>query len=678
MKLLIRVLLLYLIGLHNARIFHFPSNPKRKSRQLMKRSPKKSRKLTEGGSLNILVVRLEDNIGVISEAYDRIEGIPVGNKSDNMPKGTAKAANSEDFIEGLEDIDMSLLSNNRILMEYINHYVLTKNIIDDYDEFCSENKDNEGNHQNDILSFMISHYEHIKLRNHEKDFFKEVEKYNELVKDQLETIAKSANKDNLIAKLRRRLANGTKLIAFVKKYEFFVNHVSDEHHFVDSEFASFGHEEDIDHEHHRMKHKGFKKKTESPFTIVIDKHELEKLKQDQSVKNSLVDNISAEVVKSSTELNKKPNISERDTFINKMEHKVDQIDNGAVNSIIQDGISDQEHLDNSSIQLDNTLNLEQQKRLDQAKASHQGNLTFYEPTQNLNLQNNPDSILSEDEVDIGNESHYSDGLESQIKDKHSELDNLENVPLSGNSVDIPLNLNKNVYEQNELLLSQPQNKANNTVFTGNTHYITNMLNLESNPAADHGKNGLNPQTTNFQILRKPYIEKIDDHGYTNGRIPDLHEQIKGRLTNKIQQFQGEEGEHNKEIMGVFKHLSNLDHGDLQGVMDQNPHVAHFVQPALDIYKQNLAAAGIEDNPDYVEPPKVQRRLSYDVDPSIGNDLRMMQPMNNTFQPYDSRLSLRQLNQPRKLLVNRPKKRRSASYWSKKADKVYKKLLSGRF
>ena len=675
MKLLIRILLLYLIGLHDARIFHLHSHRNRHERQLSKKSHKKERKLNGAGSLNILVVRLEDNLGVISEAYERIEGIPVGNNSDDKPAGTAKAKNSEEFNEGLEDIDMSLLSNNRILMEYINHFVLTKNVIDDYDEFCAKNQGAESNHQNDILSFMISHYERIKMRNHEKDFFKEVEKYNHLVHEQLETIAKSPNKDTLIKKLRRRLANGTKLIAFVKKYEFFVNHIGEEHHFVDSEFGRYK-EDDIDVEHHRMKHKGFKKKTESPFTIVIDKHELEQLKQDQTVKNSLVDNISTEVVRSSKELNKTANIEDEKAYVNKMENRVEQLDHNGVNSIVQDGIADESTNQENPLQLNNITDVKQQKQIDQVDSLHKGNLQFQEPTRNNNLQNNVDNLLQEDDVDIGTDTHYSDNLESQLKNEHSELENLENIPLTGNRNDIPLDLNKNVYAQNELLLSQPKQKANDTVFTGNTHYITNMLNLESNPAADHGSTSSQP-VGNFQILRKPYIEKIDDHGYTGNRIPDLHEQLNARLTNKIKQFEGEEGEQNKEIMGVFKHLSNLDHNDLKGVMDQNPHVAHFVQPALDIYHQNLAAAGIEQIPGTIGERKVQRKLSYDVDPSIGSSLRLNQPV-NTFQPYDPRLSLGALNQPRKLMINKPKKKRSAAYWSKKADKVYKKLLTGRF
>ena len=126
---------------------------------------------------------------------------------------------------------------NSKLKYFIDHQILTEEVIKHYEEWLEE-KPEQVNNMNGMLVFMMEESKTITLRKHELEFFDQVKMYNSVIKNKFIPIFFLPTSNKFVHALQIKLLNAQRLILFIKKYFFFILNTKSNFHFLDYEKPS--------------------------------------------------------------------------------------------------------------------------------------------------------------------------------------------------------------------------------------------------------------------------------------------------------------------------------------------------------------------------------------------------------------------------------------------------------
>lgn len=623
---------------------------------------RKSRKLLDAMQLGHLTDRFNDNIDEISKAYEKIEGKPLGSDDKSKPRNP-KNPDSDEFIKNLQIIDADIKFSNTLMNRYINRYILTPRVVKAYDSYLAAHKKQRNHDQNDILVYIAKYVKQVKMHKKEDSFFTAINRFDELIKHQLEHIANSSNKEVILKRIMLKLTNANRLISFIKKYMFFVTHLNTDYHFVDRDFAKYGEREDDTADRHKITHKGFKKNNgHVPFTIVISKEDLQHIQQsstynssEQSTGNKTKDMIDNTSVETHTD--------EKQHYIDqqlKRSEELGNVLNGSIknnSSIFKDDASH----DENEIKL---LAREKEENGINADANH--TLGFVEP------KAKPVNSLNESNfstLDVENSNRVNELLDIQNDD--SELNNLNNIEHANSKAQLPINIHNDVYKSTiDNSESPTTSQHNNMPIKQEDKYLNSLLGLNHESDDLHvNSQASNKEPTNFELIRQPSIEKVYDHKYITTVTPDDNRYT--RLSKKAEFDETPIGKETGDIVNSYNKMTESNSHDVgQYLQKQDPKIKNYFQPVVTNAFHDLNRPIIEPSPGTMRNRfyDTQSTPTYDVNYKIGQSLNLAPSIDLRNQGPTMTSTV----QDRHLFSA------SNKYWNKKAESAFKNLLSGKF
>lgn len=141
-----------------------------------------------------------------------------------------------------EDVDLSdfifasatLKAGNRSIKHYIDHFVLTPDVMEKYDAFLKTKKGHKSSTE-DVLQFMIHTYKNLGLRKHEMSFLKHAIEYNILLEEFYSNYIYLPLSNKIVDAFESKILDGVKLAMFVKQYLALVRSIKDNINYLDYE-----------------------------------------------------------------------------------------------------------------------------------------------------------------------------------------------------------------------------------------------------------------------------------------------------------------------------------------------------------------------------------------------------------------------------------------------------------
>lgn len=650
MKVLNIVVLLIATGTATSRILH-AAPPKTKSPN--KRHAKPNRKLFNETQLTGLSNQLNNDLDLIIQAYDHIEGSPLGKLKDPHSVQNAKSPSSPEFIRGVKEIELSLKDANGVLMRYINHYILTEKVVKKYDNYLKVHKGKKDHSQNDILVYLAKHVKDIKMCKKEDLFFSAVNRYNDLIGHQLEKLKNSPNKSQILRKIKVKLANGNRLVTFVKKYMFFVTHLNTDYHFVDHEFAKYGASRDPTHEKHFMSSKGFTKNNDHiALTIVISREDLQHI-QESSLTSSVGNGGS--VHSTDTQTTKTTHIDEKQSYIDKQLQHSD----GSLGDIM--GYAGLHDDNNNSGDDDQELKLlAREKEEVGLNTDPDQKISFIEPR----AKPIASFVASDlDTLDIEHSNRVNEIL--NIKKDKSELDYLNNIPGFPGASKLNIDITNDVYKPS---IGDQQNGG--ILVKREDAYLHNLLGLNHESEELHLSSQSNPnEPSRLELIRQPTIEAVHDHGYITVINPD--DDRNSRLSKKAEFDNTPIGKESHDVVQTYNQMANYNSQDLNGFLQsQDDKVKRYFQPIINQTFSSMNQPILQQDDKKINMPYYinENRSTYGLDPQIGRSLMLSHPVQLVSQgnTMTSNAQARHLFSP------------AGGYWNRKAEAAFKNLFSGKF
>jgi len=502
------------------------------------------------------------------------------------PKGTDHKLKAHDAAHAAHEIDASLKDANNLITRYVNEYVLTPRVVRGYDKYLQTHVNARKSHdQNGVLVYLAKHVKDVKMRKKEESFFSAVSKYGDAIRQLLHNAKRDKQKLSIVKRSKVKLANGNKLVAFVRKYMFFVTHLNTDYHFIDRDFARYGEKHPDAAEKHVVRHKGFSRSNEHvPLTIVINRQDLLGIRQEQS--NSVFDNaLGASSLNNSS---------------------LDDNNNG-----IRDTGSD----------ADEVKLLVHEKQAAGLSSSPDVKLGFIEPDVKHNeLTVDPDYSKKIDEF-IGKEKEEANS---------SEIDNLMNHPqdlIDNKSHNLSVST-KSIYE--------PSNNSSGPN-GGNGDYLQQLLNIHNEPVALNVQSQASPaENSTLELIRQPHIESVHDHGYIS--VINADDQRNTRISRMSEFNNTPLGNESKQVVAAYNRMSEMSSQQVGTYLQaQTKQTQAYFQPivaqTLDNMDQPIVTPKTGNNtymPYYANGPSIELKRT-------PNTVRMINTPQASGQPQARRL-----------------------------------------
>jgi hypothetical protein len=502
-------------------------------------------------SIFSLEKKMNGNLSTIKTSY---QNIIEGNKNDK----------NEDFKKILKSLELS----SKLLMIYINSYILTPKILKDYDHYMSHHKKQQKDGEEDIIKYLIYNLKAVKIRKNEKDFFEVVKKFWNLLKVNGSKF-KKLTKDEIKQKnIKTKIMNTIRLVNFINKYIFYVEHLKQDFHYLDYDEDAESDSHHIDEAHYKMKHKNFEAKheipDEIPITIVFGNEDQTKGNNKNDEENNYIQNKMAELGQNSeTE-----------------DHQVNLVENNFEQKVI-----------------------EENKNLEMTVDGEKEIFDLPDPKDSLNENHNKEEIVKfkpadknsfkpddsdENEEDINQQTKLVD--EVLHEENHSEIDKLDNFEIKDNKINPFLNTIQ-TYESNPALQDIDE-KVPKIDPEEMQKYIYQKLNI--NPNIIDPKNVEDYQEEhnphNIEIIQTPSVVKIDtnpktiikyDYGYGNDQ--------RTRLSNREDFASTKNNDNYQDLYQSFRTVSQLPYQQLkEEIQNANgPDKRNLeLNPALSLQNQN--------------------------------------------------------------------------------------------
>jgi len=644
MKILNILIILIAIDSQVSRILQ-PS--KRHASNSKTRHSRKTHKMMRVTELNNLTIKLNNDIELITHAYEELDDDPHKNKKRSKLNRNGDTS-SDEFNRSVTTIESSLKDSNKILTTYIYHYVLTPKIVQGFYRYMKKHKIQKTVDRNDILVYMAKHVKTLKMHKKEDTFFSAANKFKDLLNHQLKELYKNKNKHLILKKIKVKLMNANKLITFIRKYMFFITHLNTDYHFVDSEFAKFGENGPEVSDVHKIKHKGFTRDNDHvPYTIVISKDDIQKFQQGSS----------NNTITSETET---PHGDDKESYISKQLQQSQVLNDIKINgpgSIITSQ-RDENREDDEEIKL---LTREKEENGFVSDPNHK--IGFVEP-----VAKSIDTLTHDDfgTLDLDQAKKVNEILNLEPEERLSELNNLSNLHVESDPSKLHVDLTHDVYKPS--LSSINFSTGNQAVAPKEGSYVNQLLDLHSEHEELHvSAKANNSEPSNLELIRQPTLESSHDHGYLTVITPDDERNI--RISKKAEFDTTSLGKETKEVIDTYNNMTNYNSNALNNYFQtQDPKIQNYFQPVINDTFHSLNQPIIQPNDTSNTPYYVNDRPSYGIDPKIGQSLNI-QP---SVRLLNQGPSMASQNQARRLIGI------SNDYWDRKAENAFRKLLSGKF
>ena len=142
--------------------------------------------------------------------------------------------------KAVEDADLTniitasaiLKAGNRSLKHYIDHFVLTPDVMEKYDAFLKSKKGHKSS-TDDVLEFMITTYKSLGLRKHEMQLFSHALKYNKVLNEFYSNYIYMPLPNKAVDTFENKVLEGMKLALFVKQYMALIRSLKDNINYLD-------------------------------------------------------------------------------------------------------------------------------------------------------------------------------------------------------------------------------------------------------------------------------------------------------------------------------------------------------------------------------------------------------------------------------------------------------------
>ena len=483
------------------------------------------------GRLRALVRPLEDE----KKQIEQLKILPAETKSLVLPS----------FLKAGE----ILKSQNKLLKEYIDGFILTKNVLDKYEEFVKARPHYKSSN-NDILQFMTHTYRNVGLRKNEQGFFDASLHYTNLLSTFYSFYIYESVDNASVKNFEHKIMLGTKLALFVKQYMAIVGSLKDDLNYLEYEnmdnllYPSTTNRSSPNRKHlvYKEGHKNpappahvNQQNSMVPIKIIIGNDEYGQ-KQSKKIKPSDVIEVGAEFHPDfkTIPLENVPD-EDRANFILKRMAAINHVSplaakshrqqepgpdineaEGLVNQVT--GLSQQLDKMNSVVQNEETINQkleEENRKLNKLVASQSPKpiLKYNDPLTG--------SLQSNDRYELSLQAHNSDSRTQQTQTTSAVQSSAQQASHSASMEDQLIN--SFLWKDNQSLPVMPHSvsdiKQAHTALTSSQLSATQQLSAQPGPQANPRQaaytmpNGIvydqNHLPMNLEIYRAPFVEKID-------------------------------------------------------------------------------------------------------------------------------------------------------------------------